>query len=305
MKTPILIISNEKKQSLYSLPTLFLDATIFTLVLMNIWYWTDFILAYNNANQDPAMLSTDGVSDNVILHLAQLEKIADAHGSSRSVDNGHNASVDYVISHLMKYDSLKYWTESVPIKVQRDNAPPSLTFNLPDYKLDLTPRIDVAVVPGSGSMKVKHIKPFLMTSCVASIFPADEWAAVISTTKLADCNACDLMGLAYSGQAKAVIFYTPLEENGYPHLLPPSPGRCSRNPANLAIMSQIGILSLSAKYGFKLLESMVNLEFSFDMDISSKYETVISRNLLAESINGDPTKIILFGSHLDSGFCGY
>ena len=78
MKTPILIISNEKKQSLYSLPTLFLDATIFTLVLMNIWYWTDFILAYNNANQDPAMLSTDGVSDNVILHLAQLEKIADA-----------------------------------------------------------------------------------------------------------------------------------------------------------------------------------------------------------------------------------
>jgi hypothetical protein len=170
---------------------------------------------------------------------------------------------------------------------------------------------DVAVVQGSGSVDVRDAKAIMYNSCSTQIKRMKKsWVAVIGTSSNYNCNACDRMLSAYENGASAVIFYSkPGNQRGYPHSLPPSPGYCARKMKYKEAMSKIGsfritrgIVSLSDSATYLLLQQMSEeAHLKVDLTVESKFELVMSRNVVAESVNGANDSIVMFGCHLDSG----
>jgi hypothetical protein len=164
--------------------------------------------------------------------------------------------------------------------------------------------MDVAVIAGSGSIDIVKSKAAMFNRCV----PDDKtikgnWVAIIGSDANHECSYCDRMVSAYELGAKAIIFYgRPGNTKGYPHGLPPSPSGCVKNKAYTSIMSEMGIVSVSDQAAFILLQLMnKESKLKITLSINSKYKTVMTRNVIAESKKGRSDSIVLFGSHLDSG----
>ena len=238
---------------------------------------------------------------NVLNHLKNLQSIAESHGSSRSVINGHLASAEYVMQNLALYNKTwKSWTEDVVVKVQVDKKEPKLGVEFGNERLNFLPRIDVGVARGSGSYKGRLALKF-PSGCAFKGF-AEEWGAVIDgTDSTSNCTSCQRMLHAIELGARAVIFVSrPGNQDGYPHSMPPSPGRCGRWPIATEPMSRVAVLSLGDAAGFKLLSIMAsNSKVMADFDVESAFENFTSKNVLAETIKGDANNVVLFGSHLD------
>ncbi|KAI8901161.1 hypothetical protein BC833DRAFT_578679 [Globomyces pollinis-pini] len=246
-------------------------------------------------------------TSNVVRHLQRLEEIAADHGDSRSVINGHGASVKYVVENLERWNStFKVWTQAVPLNVQVDDEPPQLTIFPNKYSnLTLRPRLDVAVARGSGPVSLEGAPLIFIDSCAINIKKTN-WVAVIDATPSPEdtplCNACErLMSAIREGCRGAILIHRSGQFEGYPHPLAPQPGRCGRNPKYLDRMKQIGVVSLSDEHALNLLKLMVvNHKIKVNLKVVSVYREFISHNVLAETINGDENKIAFFGCHLDS-----
>eukprot|EP00842_Homolaphlyctis_polyrhiza_P004917 jgi/Hompol1/5426/HPOL_004405-RA len=217
----------------------------------------------------------------VIEHLVQLEEIARAHGGSRSVATGHQASVDYVVQQLAPFNSsLKVWTEDVPLLAQIDSKPPVLRSfirrknskkNDEFAEIEYTPRIDVAVQRGSGSATIKDAAVHRVSSCSSKLLARElvlfetseddkndkdkkkkkhpkkeDWVALIGPGSSTGCTPCDRLVHAIDLGAKgAIVYATPGNQAGYPHAMPPSPGSCARNPVYTDKLAKIAIVALS------------------------------------------------------------
>ncbi|KAH9265986.1 hypothetical protein BASA84_001328 [Batrachochytrium salamandrivorans] len=266
----------------------------------------------------------------VLSYLGELEAVAAQHGDSRSVATGHPASVEFVLSQLSEWNStFKVWTEDVHIKAQVDHRPPILNiFSLTTSSRSgkhiskkhgsetvFKPRMDVAVVPGSGSGTVS-----------GGILRVDNWVAVIGPHRSPGCSPCDNLAAAIRLGAKAAIIYAvPGNQKGYARSLAPIPFSCVRRGGDMEDnLKKIAIVSLSDDAAFKLLERMSVFsspggndlfgndeddvkdesseisELRVDINVQSSYKTIVSKNVLAETYGGREDKIVIFGSHLDS-----
>ncbi|KAI8903720.1 hypothetical protein EDD86DRAFT_230560, partial [Gorgonomyces haynaldii] len=242
---------------------------------------------------------TRASSDRVIRDLEALQAIAKEHGESRSVVNGHEATVQYVVEQVNKYNQTwRVWTEDVVINVQQDADKPALTLNQVDFK----PRLDIASATGSGSSKADGASIVFFDSCQYKT-NANNFVAVIDTNRpfTAECSYCDVMAHAISEGAKGVIFINaPAYTQGYPRGLPPSPGRCGRQPKYVPEMKKVGVLSLGDEAALKLYqEYSINPKSTVNFYVNSTYAPFHSHNVLADSLEGDSENVILYGSHLD------
>jgi hypothetical protein len=236
-----------------------------------------------------------------LTHLKELEKISASYEESRSVINGHLASVAYVVDYISQFsDVWKVWTENVPLQVQVDEKPPKMTL-YSDIVTVFKPRIDVAVVRGSGSSTVRNASLVLSNTCDYQFDKTKSFVAVIDGTRnQKGCSSCQRMLNAINSGAKAIIFVNqPGNRQGYPHPMPPSPGRCGRYPENLETMGKVAVVALGDIAAFQLLASISAYpETTVDLEIFSNYTSFLSKNVLADTIIGEDN-VILFGSHLD------
>jgi aminopeptidase Y len=239
---------------------------------------------------------------NVIEYLKTLEAIADKNGGTRSVGPGHEATVKFLVEELRAWnDTFDITVQDVPLDVQVDEVPPHLIMFSGTTNRTFLPRLEVAVARGSGSIDLSHASLKAVKHC--SFTSRDEnWVAVIDPSVEEGCSACDRLVKAIDHGAKgAILIAKPGNQEGYPHPLPPSPGRCGRNPKYVEKMKSIGVVSVSDSAAFDFLTTFIaDAESKVHLKVVSTFREYHSKNVIATSKAGDPSKIVLFGSHLDS-----
>ncbi|KAL2919209.1 hypothetical protein HK105_200852 [Polyrhizophydium stewartii] len=227
----------------------------------------------------------------VVASLAELERIADKHGGSRSVATGHNATVDHLLARLAPFNSsLRVWTEDVKLKAQVDHRPPQLSLfdfvTIPSSRrgkppvkrrgpeLAFAPHVDVAVIPGSGSAAVVEGLLNMVSTCDPDQDRPPrkgkkgngkdknqdddvDWVAVVGPRRSPGCAPCDRLVLAAKlGYKAAIVYSNPGGLRGYPRSLPPSPIACARNEAFSKHIAKMGVVSVSDAAAFRLLERL-------------------------------------------------
>jgi hypothetical protein len=241
--------------------------------------------------------------NNVINYLKMLEEIADKHGGTRSVGEGHHKSVEFLIQQLEQWNStFDIRTQDVPLDAQVDDLPPYLAlFSAHHQNRTFEPRIELAVMRGSGSIELHHAPLYAIKSCKFETKKSN-WVAVIDPSSEEGCTPCDRLMVAIDHGAEGAIFIAkPGNQEGYPHPLPPSPGRCGRNPTYVEKMKKIGVVSLSDSAAFEFLTAMIaDPNATVSIKVVSAFRQYYSKNVIATSKAGDPNKIIVFGAHLDS-----
>ncbi|KAJ3304397.1 hypothetical protein HDV03_002878 [Kappamyces sp. JEL0829] len=243
--------------------------------------------------------------ENVLSTLKEFERIADTHGHSRSVVNGHMASVDYIRGQLLQFPSLEVMEQELSVLVQVDEAEPFLSLKVSKRSApkQFKPRLEIATVSGSGSAKVADARVYAWNACDRSLLtrPDSGWVALIDATQTS-CSPCDRLVSAVELGASAAIFVNkPGNQQGYPHPLPPQPGRCSRTPKYVPHMAKIGILSLSDDAAFAFLSAVAaTKKATVTLTVHSAFRDFVTKNILATSKGGNRDEIVLFSSHLDS-----
>ena len=236
---------------------------------------------------------------NVLNDLQNLEQIARGNGNSRAVAKGHSASVDYVISELnLLNSSLKWTTQDVVVGAQVDEIPPVVVLHHNNENITLAPRIDVQTLVGSGSARFTNLPLQFISNC--DTVTNGSFVAIIDIEKSnPKCNPCERMSNSIKNGAEAVIFLFS-RVHGYPFGLPPRQRGC-RDGKYLEISKQAAILSISDRATDSLLRMMVaQSSTTLSIAVTSAYRDFVTRNVIAESINGNSSSIALFGSHLDS-----
>ena len=247
---------------------------------------------------------------NVVETLKSFEEIADAHGSSRSVVHGHKATLEYLVNRLGEMPSLDLTLQPVMVKVQVDEVAPNFTYKTDNNAVEVTfkPRLQVATSTGSGSCRLSSASLIPYSSCKGNRFDDDVshvkrgWVALINGASYQDCSPCDRLVSAIENGAHGAVFITqPGNAEGYPHPLPPSPGRCGRNAKYRKHMEKIGIIALSDDAAFTLLNDIAGRKHLIvNLEVVSAFRDYESHNIIATSKAGNSSKIVLFGSHLDS-----
>ena len=238
---------------------------------------------------------------NVISYLKSFQDIAFEHGGSRSVVNGHKASVSFVVNFLNQFnDTFDIFQQDLLVPVQYDEVPPYLSFTVDEEETVYKPRLQIATVQGSGSSWVKNARVYAVNEC-SGIKKNGDWIALISSQK-SKCDPCEKLVHAIKQGASAAIFInTPGNQEGYPHPLPPRPGRCGRYSKYRYEMKKIGIVSLSDDAAFDFLTKFaIEPKMKASVKVISAYRDFTTKNIIATSVAGNPNDIVLFGSHLDS-----
>ncbi|KAJ3307734.1 hypothetical protein HDV04_002674, partial [Boothiomyces sp. JEL0838] len=218
--------------------------------------------------------------------------------------NGHAASVDYILTELGKLnETFTYYTQEVSVNVQVDEEPPLFLIKTSKTtNITFKPRLEVATYPGSGSVVLEKVPVIFVSACsVNQVFEKD-WIAAIDTSLSLPCTVCQRFIEAIDAGARGVVLYNqPGNTKGYPHALPPQPGRCGRDPENHKKIRTIGAVQLSDYAAFQFLSQYASYpDTKASLVVASVYREYISKNVIADSIQGDSDSIVVFGSHLDS-----
>lgn len=248
-------------------------------------------------------------TENVISYLSALQAIALNHGGSRSIATGHQASVEFVLNTLGKYSKVYDIAEQeLTVQVQVDEAPPSLSFTTTDIYTytSYEPRLQLATLYGSGSALIENGRVFVISQCGITKSPMKkkrgEWVALVDASRpLQQCSYCDRLVTAIRlGASGAIVINSPGNQEGYPHPLPPRPGRCHRNEKYVNDMRKIGIVALSDDAAFDFLTKFAaDPKLRVDLRVVSAFRDYPTRNIIATTKAGDPNDIVMFGSHLD------
>ncbi|KAI8842462.1 hypothetical protein BJ741DRAFT_593229 [Chytriomyces cf. hyalinus JEL632] len=248
-------------------------------------------------------------SRNVIKHLTNLEQIAASHGNgSRSITRGFNASFDYVEGFLKNFTDytvscrlLIFLTSSRRIRCGQN-----------------PPNADFMTGTGSGSGAVNNLPLVYVGGCnsvVDKTSQSSHFVALLTQTPPSitasrpnATNACDLSlcgRIAYAVAnlgASAVLVSKQPSAEGYPQPLAPS-GRlpkCNPDQASIVASVPVFMLSQAASWEFMVRAIDNNVVHKVSLSAHTRYESIVVKNLLAETKAGDSSKIVIYGSHLDS-----
>ena len=242
---------------------------------------------------------------NVINTLSAFQSIAFKNGGSRSVVHGHKASANYIVKQLETFNNtFEIVQQEVFVPVQVDDAPPSLSFTSLGEFTSYEPRLQIATVQGSGSCWLEEARVFMISDCNLRKMPKKQgdWIALIDASRSSSsCSHCDRMTTAIRLGATGVVFLsTPGNQQGYPHPLPPRHGVCGRYPKYVEVMNNVGIVGLSDDAAWDFLSKFAgNPKLKATLKVMSAYRDYPTRNIIATSVAGNASDIVMFGSHLD------
>jgi Zn-dependent M28 family amino/carboxypeptidase len=232
----------------------------------------------------------------VIGHLAAFQAIADVHGGNRTAGSaGYEASVDYVAGRLRE--------EGYTVRFE--------TFTLPLFQELHPPRLKVLAEAGLDG--IEELKPRTLEFSGAGTVEAPIWPAgghkpdadanrgcrasnfkgmlfgAIALVRRGDCSLQTKVENAVDAGAGGIIVYN---RSGK--------GSDAALHGHLDEPVAIPAVTLGHAAGMRLTEAARRSGFTARLSVAARTSLYPTRNLIAETGNGDPEQVILVGAHLDS-----
>jgi Zn-dependent M28 family amino/carboxypeptidase len=248
-----------------------------------------------------AQSATADVAAEMEKHLDALQAIADAHGGNRAAGtSGYRASVDYAAKVLEKA-GYEVTRQRFEVTTYRLTERPVVSLVRPE-KERLHERQDYLVVNFSGSVVAQRpivpasgtilpppaIGEGITSGCAARDFPAETRGA-ISLVQRGGCSFTEKFKNAQRAGAKALLVFN------------------SGLPDEKEVMqitaeddNTLPIVFLSYRAGRDLFRSAEARRTVVRIEIRSKVLTRPTWNVIADSRNGDPSRTLVVGGHLDS-----
>jgi Zn-dependent M28 family amino/carboxypeptidase len=223
---------------------------------------------------------------NLMEHLNIFEEIAYEFNGSRSVLNGYNASADYVVKLLKENTNYNVTIQTFPVTTYSLLEPYLIQIvTLNQTLIDGTDFYSLGGYGGLVNVTNVTLKVAANLGCEASDYAEIPPQSVI-LVKRGVCNFFDKIQLAANVSGIAVLIYN----DG---TTPEREGPFSGNPGNAPLPS----FGISFSLG-TLLSELENP--TLNLFIKTVANITITRNIIAETPNGDENNIIVVGSHLDS-----
>ena len=241
------------------------------------------------ASQQPPYAGLAGAIQlpRLMTHLEELARIAASAGGSRSVENGHNASVDYVVGVLRaQAPSLRVWTQPFQADMYKTVVPPTLAM-IPYANAFV---LGVDFQPFHGFVGAEDLTADVVVpagcdlGCNATDF-AGFVPGTIALIKRGGCAFDTKVGHAVAAGAAGVLVYN---DGTSADRIGPFRGRLTSQPVpSFALSFATGMLLRRAGAIARMAEETTSY-------------TVTTLNVLAETSGGDPTSVVTVGMHLDS-----
>lgn len=224
----------------------------------------------------------------LMAHLHEFEKIAGQFSGSRSVENGFNASVDYVLGVLRaQAPSLRVWTQSFEVDMYKTVVPPTLLMEAP---FAIVFKIGTDFLPFHGFAGAADVPEYVAAppgcdlGCNASDF-AGFTPNRVALIKRGGCTFNAKVTSAVAAGAVGVLIYN---DGAGADRVGSFRGRLDSQPVpSFALSYATGVLLLQPGTAVRMAET------------TESYR-VTTRNVLAETPGGDPTSVVTIGTHLDS-----
>eukprot|EP01006_Ploeotia_vitrea_P030384 TRINITY_DN62833_c0_g1_i1.p1 TRINITY_DN62833_c0_g1~~TRINITY_DN62833_c0_g1_i1.p1 ORF type:complete len:527 (+),score=90.43 TRINITY_DN62833_c0_g1_i1:31-1611(+) len=240
-------------------------------------------------------------------HLRNFEKIAKLHSNSRSVQNGYNASAEYVMEQLNQYSDY-YDVETFPFTtpVWTEFEPPTLTIKgvnptVPLYRCTTRSGwnhwqivCDFSGIRYGGNGK---------STITAKVARPKNWGCykedwegfpkgAIAAMETGECDYYQKCLLAEDYGSVASILYTP---EGYDSLPGSRVYRSDWQPGDRNAKNPV----VGVAYGIAMI---LFQEGGREVTLSTNQEIVVEHtfNVIATTKKGSPTDVVMVGSHLDS-----
>lgn len=232
-------------------------------------------------------------TDNVMSHLAELQKVADANNGNRSAGTtGHELSANYVAQKLLRagfkvelqpFRFMKFTQESAALSQGELEYEEEKDFLLMSYSGsgDVTSPVspvDLALGAGNKSSSGCEAEDF-------HSFPAGSIALIQRGT----CSFQQKVENAQAAGAKGVILFNQGD----------SPDREAIFNGTLSEGSAVTIPVMATSYPFAL-SLLQNEAAVIRMSASTTVEEKVSFNVIAETKTGNADHVVMIGAHLDS-----
>lgn len=230
-------------------------------------------------------------TDRLMNHLENFQKIALAHGNSRSHKFGFNASLDYVKKTLAKEaPSLAQTIQFFPIKMFESRTPPLLQEIENNIVTNIVLNRDFVDMGGyTGSIQINgRLNVVSNFGCALNDYPSFSKNTTFALVKRGQCTFAEKIDAASKSGALAILIYN----DGVGDRVAPFRGNFGTNV-------EIPVFSLSFVFG-SLLVYKSNANVTLKLGVNSTEYTIEAANLCAETTDSESEKTILIGSHLDS-----
>ncbi|GAA0613630.1 M28 family metallopeptidase [Streptomyces crystallinus] len=222
-------------------------------------------------------------------HLEQFQKIADANGGNRAAGTpGFDASAAYVYGQLKKagYDVAYQDFDVYESKTLREK----LSVVAPEPRELKTTVFDYSKASPAGGLtaQVKAARVDATPGCELDDYASGSFAGKIALVKRGNCTFVQKEAVAAQAGAAGIILYN---HSG----TTPVHGTVS-DPAN----AHIPATGISLADGEALAAQVAKGDVTVTLDVATEAIAHKTRNVVAETRNGDPDSVVALGSHLDS-----
>jgi Zn-dependent M28 family amino/carboxypeptidase len=228
----------------------------------------------------------------LIGNLQKLQDIATANGGNRAFGlPGYQASVDYILSRTQGTEGFTTWTQDFPALFSQVTSIDFTIANTSYYVIGLTYSPSTSKEGLTAPLVLGVFGP---EGCTNEAYANLDVKGKIVLVQRGSCpdgtTLAGRMKPAAAAGAIAVIIYTDLTTQVTAGTL------SNPNPEEYVPTGYINLVdgqALRAK-----IEAGETLEAHFQQ--TQVIETRITKNVFTETIEGDPTNIIMLGAHLDS-----
>ncbi|KAJ3414383.1 hypothetical protein HDV05_006657 [Chytridiales sp. JEL 0842] len=242
------------------------------------------------ATPDLAKLITKSKLESHLVALGQIAAARTEFGGSRSVMNGYNASVDYIVDKLTTKTDYKVTIQPFQFPFFENYAPPELSFS----GTTLVAGKDFDTIGNSGNGTVTNGRLQAVTSgCTIEDYSSFKKGSVVLLAREADsepgCTYRTKITNAIKAGASGVLLYTILPAPG------PVLGRCGPDCVNTPV------LGIAPNVALELLQLLVSKDkVTVSLKTSVRFRSITTLNVIADTPAGDANNVIVAGSHLDS-----
>ncbi|KAJ3301051.1 hypothetical protein HDU76_005877, partial [Blyttiomyces sp. JEL0837] len=251
----------------------------------------------------PDNLATAVTRENLVKHLAALESVAASDrkfGNSRSVMNGYNASVEYVVNQLKSHTDYDITLQPFTFPFFENIEPPKLSYT--SSSIDLVPFKDFNTLTNSGSGNIKDAKiKVIQNGCRPRDFEKLKKNTVVLLSREVvpgspgskKCNYRSKVTNAINAGAVAALIYTTLPMGG------PVLGRVGSDADDFPV------LGISHPVALDLLQKLASRdeqdeEITISLKTKVHFRNVTSLNVIADTPFGNSSNVVVVGAHLDS-----
>ncbi|BBY27799.1 M28 family peptidase [Mycolicibacterium sediminis] len=218
--------------------------------------------------------------DGMFGHLQRLSDIADEHGGSRADGTpGYDASVDYVAG-VLRDNGFDVETADFDRVVLAAAGAPTLTVGGRSFPVD---QASLLVPTPAGGLTAQTLRPEKSAGCTTADYGDVRVRGAIVVVDDADCSLVEKQNVATGEGAVGLLV---VSDSGAPGLFTPGYYQQLKGP--------VAVIGSDADAALRRTSARVKLV------LDAKSRTVTSRNVLAQTKTGDPHRVIVAGTNLDS-----